>query len=62
MNYHLFINSAVEAGKTLYAGWSYKAVLAAIMALLLHKNAVLFYAFSTLVFLDCLDKMDCHCA
>lgn len=56
MNYHLFINSAVGAGKTLYAGWSYKAALAAIMALLLHKNAVLFYAFSTLVFLDCLTK------
>lgn len=56
MNYHLFINSAVGAGKTLYAGWSYKAALAAIMALLLHKNAVLFYAFSALVFLDCLTK------
>lgn len=56
MNYHLFISSAVGAGKTLYEGWSYKAVLAAIMALLLHKNAVLFYAFSILVFLDCLTK------
>ena len=33
MNYHLFINSAVGAGKTLYEGWSYKAVLAAIIAL-----------------------------
>ena len=56
MNYHLFINSVVGAGKTLYAGWSYKAALAAILAALLHKHALLFYAFATLVFLDCLTK------
>lgn len=56
MNYKLFFESVLTAGKTLYAGWSYKAAVAAIMALLLHKHAVLFYAFSTLVFLDCLTK------
>ena len=56
MNYNLFFESALTAGKTLYSGWSYKAVLAAILAVLLHKHAVLFYAFSILVFLDCLTK------
>lgn len=56
MNYHLFINSVVGAGKTLYAGWSYKAALAAILTVLLHKHALLFYAFAALVFLDCLTK------
>lgn len=56
MNYHLFMNSVIGAGKTLYAGWSYKAVLAAILAVLLHKHAVLFYAFSLLVFVDCFTR------
>lgn len=56
MNYKLFFESVLTAGKTLYAGWSYKAMLAAILAVLLHKHAVLFYAFSLLVFLDCLTK------
>ena len=56
MNYKLFFESVLTAGKTLCAGWSYKAAVAAIMALLLHKHAVLFYAFSALVFFDCLTK------
>ena len=56
MNYKLFFESVLTAGKTLYAGWSYKATAAAILAILLHKHAVLFYAFSLLVFIDCLTK------
>ena len=56
MNYKLFFDSALAAGKTLYSGWSYKAAVTAIMVLLLHKHAILFYAFSALVFLDCLTK------
>lgn len=56
MNYKLFFDSAVAAGKTLYTGWSYKAAATAIMVLLLHKHAILFYAFSALVVLDCLTK------
>lgn len=56
MNYKLFFDSVLTAAKTLYAGWSYKATAAAILAILLHKHAVLFYAFSLLVFLDCLTK------
>lgn len=58
MNYHLFISSAVGAGKTLYAGWSYKAALAAILAVLLNKHALLFYAFATLFFFGLFDQMD----
>lgn len=56
MNYKLFFESALAAGKTLYTGWSYKATVTAIMVLLFHKHAILFYAFSALVFLDCLTK------
>ena len=56
MNYKLFFNSAAAAGKTLYSCWSYKAAVTAIMVLLLHKHAVLFYAFSLLVFVDCFTK------
>lgn len=56
MNYKLFFESALAAGKTLYSGWSYKTAMAAIMVVLLHKHAILFYAFSALVVLDCLTK------
>lgn len=56
MNYKLFFDSVVAAGKTLYTGWSYKAAATAIMVLLLHKYAILFYAFSLLVFVDCFTK------
>lgn len=56
MNYKLFFDSVVGAGKTLYTGWNYKVVAAAIMVILLHKHAILFYAFSALVVLDCLTK------
>lgn len=56
MNYKLFFESALAAGKTLYNGWSYKAAVTAVLALLLHKHAMLFYAFSVLVFFDCLTK------
>lgn len=56
MNYKLFFESFLTAGKTLYAGWNYKVTAAAILAILLHRHAILFYAFSLLVFLDCLTK------
>ena len=56
MNYKLFFESAFAAGKTLYSGWSYKTAMAAIMFVLLHRHAILFYAFSALVVLDCLTK------
>lgn len=44
MNYKLFFESAFAAGKTLYSGWSYKTAMAAIMVVLLHRHAILFYA------------------
>ena len=56
MNYKLFFESAFAAGKTLYSVWSYKTAMAAIMVVLLHRHAILFYAFSALVVLDCLTK------
>lgn len=56
MNYKLFFESAFAAGKTLYSGWSYKTAMAVIMVVLLHRHAILFYAFSALVVLDCLTK------
>lgn len=56
MNYKLFFESAFAAGKTLYSGWSYKTAMAAIMVVLLHRHAILSYAFSALVVLDCLTK------
>lgn len=56
MNYKLFFESAFAAGKTLYSGWSYNTAMAAIMVVLLHRHAILFYAFSALVVLDCLTK------
>ena len=56
MNYKLFFESAFAAGKTVYSGWSYKTAMAAIMVVLLHRHAILFYAFSALVVLDCLTK------
>lgn len=56
MNYKLFFESAFATGKTLYSGWSYKTAMAAIMVVLLHRHAILFYAFSALVVLDCLTK------
>lgn len=56
MNYRLFFDSAMNALQTIYAGWSYKVAVAAVLAVLLHKHAVLFYAFTLLVFLDCLTK------
>ncbi|MGM9582702.1 MAG: phage holin family protein, partial [Phascolarctobacterium sp.] len=42
--------------KTLFSGWTYKSAFAAILAVLMHKHAVLFYAFSVLVFVDCVTK------
>lgn len=56
MNYKLFFDSATGALHTLYAGWGYKISAAAILTLLLHKHAILFYAFSLLVFVDCFTK------
>lgn len=56
MNCNLFISSFVTSLKTLFSGWTYKSVIAAILAVLMHKHAVLFYAFSALVFVDCITK------
>ncbi len=48
--------AAVNAAHTLYQGFSYKSIMAAILAVLLHKHAVLFLAFTALVFLDCFTR------
>lgn len=42
MNYKLFFDSVVGAGKTLYTGWNYKAVAAAIMVILLQSCSMHF--------------------
>lgn len=56
MNHQLLLDSAIGAVKTLTTGWNYKAVLAGILAVVLHKHALLFYAFTALVFLDCFTR------
>lgn len=45
-----------NAAHTLTHGFTYKSVIGAILALLLHKHAVLFMVFSALVFLDCFTR------
>ncbi len=45
-----------NAAHTLTHGFTYKSVIGAILAVLLHKHAVLFMAFSALVFLDCFTR------
>lgn len=41
---------------TLTHGFTYKSVIGVILAVLLHKHAVLFMVFSALVFLDCFTR------
>ena len=45
-----------NAAHTLTDGFTYKSVIGAILALLLHKHAVLFMVFTALVFLDCFTR------
>lgn len=56
MNFDMLKLSAVSAAQTLWQGISYKSIMAAILAILLHKHAVLFMAFSALVFIDCFTR------
>ncbi|MGM9568533.1 MAG: phage holin family protein [Phascolarctobacterium sp.] len=56
MNYKMLIDSILGALKTLAAGWNYKAIIAAIFTVLVHKHAILFYGFAALVFVDCFTK------
>lgn len=56
MNNKMLFDSICGAAKALLSGWSYKAIFAAILSVLMHKHAVLFYAFSLLVFVDCFTK------
>lgn len=52
MNWESFKFAAIGAAQTLAQGWSYKAVIAAMLAMILHKHAILFYSFAFLVFID----------
>lgn len=56
MNFDALKFAAFNAAQTLCQGISYKSVAAAILAILLHKHAVLFIAFSALVFIDCFTR------
>lgn len=56
MNFDALKFAAFNAAQTLWHGISYKSVAAAILAILLHKHAVLFIAFSALVFIDCFTR------
>lgn len=56
MNFDALKFAAFNAAQTLWHGISYKSIAAAILAILLHKHAVLFIAFSALVFLDCFTR------
>lgn len=56
MNFLLLKFAAINAAQTLWQGVSYKTVAAAILAILLHKHAVLFMAFTALVFIDCFTR------
>ena len=53
MNFDALKFAAFNAAQTLWHGISYKSIAAAI---LLHKHAVLFIAFSALVFIDCFTR------
>ena len=48
MNWESFKFAAIGAAQTLAQGWSYKALIAAMLAMILHKHA--------LVFIDCFTK------
>ena len=56
MNFLALKFAAINAAQTLWQGVSYKTVAAAILAILLHKHAVLFMAFTALVFIDCFTR------
>ncbi|WP_293685411.1 phage holin family protein [uncultured Phascolarctobacterium sp.] len=56
MNTTMLAKSFLGAVKTLITGWNYKTIAAAVLALLLHKHAILFYAFAVLVFVDCFTR------
>lgn len=56
MNFFALKFAAINAAQTLWQGVSYKTVAAAILAILLHKHAVLFMAFTALVFIDCFTR------
>ncbi len=56
MNFDSLKFAAFNAAQTLWHGISYKSIAAAILAILLHKHAVLFIAFSALVFIDCFTR------
>ena len=56
MNFDALKFAAFNAAQTLCQDISYKSVAAAILAILLHKHAVLFIAFSALVFIDCFTR------
>lgn len=56
MNFDALKFATFNAAQTLWQGISYKSVAAAILAILLHKHAVLFIAFSALVFIDCFTR------
>jgi phage-related holin len=56
MNFLALKFAAINAAQTLWQGVSYKTVAAAILVILLHKHAVLFMAFTALVFIDCFTR------
>lgn len=56
MNFDALKFAAFNAAQTLWHGISYKSIAAAILAILLHKHAVLFIVFSALVFIDCFTR------
>lgn len=56
MNFYALKFATFNAAQTLWQGISYKSIAAAILAILLHKHAVLFIAFSALVFIDCFTR------
>ena len=56
MNWESFKFAAIGAAQTLTQGWSYKTLIAAMLVMILHKHAILFYSFAFLVFIDCFTK------
>lgn len=56
MNWESFKFAAIGAAQTLTQGWSYKTLMAAMLAMIFHKHAILFYSFVILVFMDCFTK------
>lgn len=56
MNFDALKISALGAIDALLEGVTYKSLIAALLAILLHKHSVLFLAFSALVFIDCFTR------